>query len=119
MFVIFADFRKAYDSVSHDVLERTMTAMGLHENDRRMAMNMIRGQSRQSITSRGLSGRTYPRNGVPQGCTASPTVFAWFLEPLLRELNASNNQKFGFKMGNITITSLAYADDLTTFSCIE
>jgi ribonuclease HI/endonuclease/exonuclease/phosphatase family metal-dependent hydrolase len=112
----FLDFAKAFDAVSHDVLERTMEALGLHEEDRRLAMAMLRGQSRRCFTARGLSRKVRPTNGVPQGASESPTLFAWFIEPLLREINA-NYSDFGFTMGpDITISVVAYADDVLLIS---
>jgi hypothetical protein len=81
----FLDFSKAFDAVSLDVLERTMEAVGLHKDDRRLAMALLRGQSRRCFTSRGLSSKVTPTNGVPQGASESPTLFAVFIEPLLRE----------------------------------
>ena len=112
----FVDAAKAFDSISHDVLGRTVRALGMHEDDARLLSNMLRLQNRRCFTARGLSHpKTRPRNGVAQGSSEGPSAFAWFLEPLLREI-VSNHSQDGYKMGNCTISVVAYADDLLLVS---
>ena len=37
----FIDAAKAFDSISHDVLDRTVKALGMHEDDARLLGNML------------------------------------------------------------------------------
>ena len=112
----FVDAAKAFDSISHDVLDRTVKALGMHKDDANLLSSMLRKQNRRCFTARGLSNpKTRPRNGVAQGSSEGPSAFAWFLEPLLREI-VSNHSQDGYKMGNCTISVLAYADDLLLVS---
>ena len=112
----FIDAAKAFDSISHDVLDRTVKALGMHEDDARLLGNMLRIQNRRCFTARGLSTpKTCPRNGVAQGSSEGPSAFAWFLEPLLREI-VCNHCHDGYSMGSCTVSVVAYADDLLLVS---
>ena len=112
----FVDAAKAFDSISHDVLDRTVNALGMHEDDARLLSNMLRQQNRRCFTARGLSHpKTRPKNGVAQGSSEGPSAFAWFLEPLLREI-VTNHSQDGFKVGPCIVSVVAYADDLLLVS---
>ena len=89
----FVDAAKAFDSISHDVLDRTVKALGMHKDDANLLSSMLRKQNRRCFTARGWSNpKTRPRNGVAQGSSEGPSAFAWFLEPLLREIVSNHSQ---------------------------
>ena len=111
----FLDLRKAYDSVNFTVLEKVMQSLGLAQEDVGLAMNMLKMQSQQCMTSEGLSGTVRPKNGVAQGSAESPMLFAMLLEPLIRTLEQKYSH-LGFKMGGTSIVIQCYADDMVVLS---
>ena len=93
-----------------------MTALKIPVQDRTLAMNLLKNQSQQLQTSHGYSHRAYPKRGVAQGASESPTLFSWFLEPLIRKL-AQDHDRDGYSVEGApdcdptTITSQLFADD--------
>ena len=92
-----------------------MQSLGLAQEDVGLAMNMLKMQSQQCMTSEGLSGTVRPKNGVAQGSAESPMLFAMLLEPLIRTLEQKYSH-LGFKMGGTSIVIQCYADDMVVLS---
>jgi hypothetical protein len=79
--------------------------------DRKLALELLRKQSQQALTSEGLSERAFPKCSVAQGASESPKLFSWFIEPLLRELQLTH-KKHGYSIDDCTIVAQAFADDI-------
>ena len=80
-----------------------MTALKIPVQDRTLAMNLLKNQSQQLQTSHGYSHRAYPKRGVAQGASESPTLFSWFLEPLIGKLKT---QKFNLNSNSKNCTKM-------------
>lgn len=111
--VVFVDFAKAFDSVSHKHIAEVLTRMGVDEHLR----DLIRDSYRNcSTTIRAGKTATPPIRlnvGVKQGDPLSPLLFNLALDPLLRTLDVEGR---GFEVGGRRVTSFAFADDLVLAS---
>uniref|UniRef100_I3KYI1 Reverse transcriptase domain-containing protein n=1 Tax=Oreochromis niloticus TaxID=8128 RepID=I3KYI1_ORENI len=111
--VVFIDFAKAFDSVSHKHIAEVLTRMGVDEHLR----DLIRDSYRNcSTTIRAGKTATPPIRlnvGVKQGDPLSPLLFNLALDPLLRTLDVEGR---GFDVGGQRVTSFAFADDLVLVS---
>ena len=61
-------------------------------------------------TADGMTAPIQCNKGVKQGCPLSPILFNLVMEPLIRAVDTIHSA--GYTIGNHTIRSLAYADDL-------
>ncbi|KAM9825146.1 retrovirus-related Pol polyprotein from type-1 retrotransposable element R2 [Syngnathus typhle] len=112
--VVFIDFAKAFDSVSHDHILCVLGQLGV---DKR-AIELIR-QSYVDCSTRVGCGGTYTKPilmkvGVKQGDPMSPLLFNLAMDPLIHGLERNGCH---FHWGDRRIATLAFADDLVLVSC--
>ena len=112
--IVTIDFRDAFGSVPHDLINKTMKEIGFDKNFRKMIMDSYNNSSTR-ICVNGMIGKKYLfRRGVKQGCPLSPTLFNLCIEPLLRKLNKMEDDGYNWK--KLIRTAQAYADDLVLVS---
>ena len=112
--MVTIDFRDAFGSVPHDLINKTMKEIGFDKNFRKMIMDSYRNSSTR-ICVNGMIGKKYLfRRGVKQGCPLSPTLFNLCIEPLLRKLNKMEDDGYNWK--KLVRMAQAYADDLVLVS---
>ena len=110
---IMVDFFKAFDSISHTAIHRTLKHIGLPTNLIALITSMYTNSSSQVIVNGRLSNPFPVERGTKQGDPLSPTVFVLCIECLsralaragVRGLPADSSEMFCFH-------SLFFADDL-------
>ena len=85
LYMCFVDFKKAFDSISHDKLWVTMIDMGypLHLID--LLAKLYRKQLDKVKVAGTLSEWFRVKKGVRQGCVLSPYLFNILAEMVMRE----------------------------------
>ena len=126
--LVFIDFKKAYDSVSQDVIWEILDLLGIPAGFTSLLKSWA-AQSRITLCVGGdLIQPAFPQEtGVPQGGVLSPILFNIVLEILLRYVNARASE-LGVEMSDepsvvaagaaqpppsaLRLLALAYADDV-------
>jgi len=108
----FVNFKKAFDSISHDKLWVTMVDMGypLHLID--LLAKLYRKQVKVAGT---LSEWFRVKKGARQGCT--PYLFNILAAMVMRE--TLDGFQGGLQIGGRMITNLRYADDIILLATSE
>ena len=102
-YIVFIDYSKAFDKVSHPKLFLTMEEMGFSKH----LIKLIEGlYTNQEALIRWNSNHTEPfkiLKGVRQGCILSPHLFSLYTEKIMRDADVDS---FGIKIGGQKISNL-------------
>ena len=113
IFSCFVDFRKAFDSVPRDVLLRKILNMGITGKFFNILRNIYTTDKACVKMGKTCSDFFDLNIGVRQGCILSPLLFNLFISDLAKKLDTMEGK---LQLGNISINSLFWADDLILFS---
>ena len=102
--VIYIDFRKAFDSVSHSKLIFKLSLYNIRGNLLKWITAFLTDRSQQVKISSALSDPIRIVSGVPQGSVLGPTLFLLFINDLSSVVN------------NLECTIKLFADDLKLYS---
>ena len=100
---IFVDFRKAFDSLSHNILSLKLQAVGICGNLHEWLINYLNDRCQCTLVNGSISDLTLVQYGIPQGSLLGPRLYTIYV----------NDLPDAITLGNV----LMYADD-TTIYCI-
>ena len=116
MYVIFIDFKKAYDRVWREGLWERLRQIGIGEKTVRMIQTLYRDHKRKIATPWGDTDWSECKRGLKQGCVLSPILFALYISDLEARLKEGGE---GVKCGTEVIPGFFFADDLVAIAVGE
>jgi hypothetical protein len=113
IFSCFVDFKKAFDSVPRDLLLKKLLKHGINGKFFNI-IGTIYLYDKACVKDNGKKSMPFDINvGVRQGCVLSPLLFNIFICDLAKKLM---EQADAPKIGQVSMNSLFWADDLVLFS---
>ena len=109
VYASFIDFRKAFDSVDHNILIQKLHKIGLPDNIVRVIAFWYDNQMVRVKFNSCLSGEWKLSNGVRQGGVLSGLFFSIYINDLIDKISAMD---VGCKIDIVRDNIVAYADDV-------
>lgn len=117
LFLVFVDFRLAFDCINHTLLWRKLFSVGLNGKIIRISRDMYDNAIQSKIKGNlsGLSRKIKITKGVLQGETLSPMLFNIFLSHI--EIYFRKRDLTGIPINQgVDILFLLFADDMVVFA---
>ena len=105
----FLDISKAYDSVNRAILWSKLSKLGISGEFLGCLKSLYTDDSIDCMANGVLTSPIYLSRGLRQGCALSPLLFALYISEVGTDMNES---ALGYKVGNVCISCLLFADDL-------
>jgi hypothetical protein len=105
--VIYIDFRKAFDSVSHPKLIIKLVSAGISGNLLNWIKAFLTNRTQSVKVAGSLSKKIMVTSGVPQGSVLGPTLFVIFINDIADILI------------DLNVTMKLFADDVKMYSVVD
>ena len=105
--VIYIDFRKAFDSVSHPKLIIKLVSAGISGNLLNWIKAVLTNRTQSVKVADSLSNKIMVTSGVPQGSVLGPTLFVIFINDIADILI------------DLNVTMKLFADDVKMYSVVD
>jgi Reverse transcriptase (RNA-dependent DNA polymerase) len=111
MYVVFVDFKKAFDTVRRDLMIDRCKQLGVH-GQFLTSLLLLYDKVTQKVVVNGVVGDAFDTHvGTKQGSELSPLLFGVFID-MLHELIRLQVPGAGPILGSIQVPDLIYADDV-------
>ena len=110
--LFFADFEKAFDSLNHKFIFKTLDLFNFGPNLKSWVSLIYKNPTSCILYNGFLSDSFSIKRGVRQGCPLSPYIFILSIELLSIAIRKNKNIK-GFKIFDIEVKNSMFADDAT------
>ena len=94
MWILFQDMKKAFDSVSLDMLDKVLNRIKLPNNIRKFLLSLFHARKIKVITNYRLTQEFTTEDGLDQGEVVSPLLWRIFYNPLLCEIQDKENLRY-------------------------
>ncbi|KAM9964318.1 hypothetical protein ACTFIW_004074 [Dictyostelium discoideum] len=111
--ITFYDFEKAFDSISHRAIVRTLAHLKLPTKFINAISNLLINSETSIYINNNLSSKFISKRGTKQGDPISPTIFALVVECMATSIISDRNIR-GIGLENTKI--LQFADDTSTIA---
>ena len=112
--ILLIDFKKAFDSIDHTFIDKSLKLFGFGENVRKWIRTFFNKRSAYIFSGGHKSKQITLFQGVPQGDILSPYIFLLAVEVLLIKINHTMNIE-GIRYAKSEARSETFADDTTIF----
>ena len=114
--IMSLDAQKAYDSVDHTYINKTLKAYGFPDSFVNV-VDILHNDLQAQVQINGFKSNAFPiRRGVKQGDALSCALFIIAIDPLIRNIEMNRNIPPLSLSESCNIKSLAYADDIAIIS---
>lgn len=109
VFACFLDLSKAFDSVNHKTLFRTVKELNFPANIVKLLVHWYANQEINIRWKSIVTASFYMRNGTRQGSVLSPYLFCLYMRKITSDITSLGT---GCHIGGMPVNILLYADDL-------